>query len=140
LGDADIVKWGAVLLPLIVLSLACNSPRPTVPLFEEVSQKTGLDFWQFSGATGDLNLSEINGSGAALIDYDNDGDLDLYLVQAPDDRGICGWISAARSRGFSRTRYKKPYASAASRIRISRISLKTGSALLSFECNGISDV
>jgi hypothetical protein len=74
------MKWGGLLL-LIALSLSCNSPRRSAPIFEEVSKQTGLDFWQFSGATGDYRLPEITGSGAALIDYDNDGDLDVYLIQ-----------------------------------------------------------
>jgi enediyne biosynthesis protein E4 len=75
------VKFGAVALPLIALLASCNSPRRSTPIFEEVSKQTGLDFWQFSGATGDFLLPEITGSGAALIDYDNDGDLDVYLIQ-----------------------------------------------------------
>jgi hypothetical protein len=33
------------------------------------------------GATGDYFLPEIMGSGAALVDIDNDGDLDVFLVQ-----------------------------------------------------------
>ena len=43
-------------------------------IFEDVSKKVGIDFWQFSGAEGEMLLPEMVGSGAALVDYDNDGD------------------------------------------------------------------
>ena len=75
------MKFAAAVPLLTALLLSCSSSRRSVPDFEEVSKQAGLDFWQFSGATGDYRLPEITGSGAALIDYDNDGDLDVYLVQ-----------------------------------------------------------
>ncbi len=53
-------------------------------LFSEVAEESGLDFQHYSGATGRFHLPEILGSGLALIDYDSDGDLDVFFVQSND--------------------------------------------------------
>jgi hypothetical protein len=50
-------------------------------IFEEIADKAGLKFHYYNGMTGKLFLPEIMGAGCALFDFDNDGDLDVFLVQ-----------------------------------------------------------
>lgn len=56
-------------------------PYAAEPLFLEVAADVGLTFTHVNGATGQYYMAEQMGAGAALFDYDNDGDLDVFLVQ-----------------------------------------------------------
>src|SRR4029077_16828726 len=49
--------------------------------FTDRAAETGLDFVHFNGASGEFYYPEILPPGIALFDYDNDGDLDVFIVQ-----------------------------------------------------------
>jgi len=50
-------------------------------IFEDVTKAAGLFGWTHTMGAADKNLIiDTNGSGVGLIDYDNDGWLDIYLV------------------------------------------------------------
>src|SRR5437762_12934286 len=60
---------------------APRGPALSSAIFRDVAAEVGLDFHHFNGATGEHFMPEIMGAGVALFHYDNDGDLDVYLVQ-----------------------------------------------------------
>jgi hypothetical protein len=50
-------------------------------VFQDITKAAGLSDWRHKmGAPEKKFIVETNGSGVALIDYDNDGWLDIYLV------------------------------------------------------------
>lgn len=51
------------------------------PFFEEVTARSGVNFQHWCGDGGNYFFPEVMGSGIALLDYDRDDDLDIFVVQ-----------------------------------------------------------
>jgi hypothetical protein len=68
---------------IIALALVCcvigATPAPEVQ-FTDVTQTVGIDFKHENSATSNKYLIETMGGGVALLDYDNDGRLDIFFT------------------------------------------------------------
>jgi hypothetical protein len=88
----------ALATSLVVLAvLGCSKPAAIEPddpptadgpeWFRDVTVERGLDFVHVAGPTDDYFMPPLLGSGVAVFDFDNDGRLDLFLLQSGDRPG-----------------------------------------------------
>ena len=80
---------------------ASNSPRQPITaggfvasgpvVFQDDSEKAGLTKWTHTmGTPAKTYIIETKGSGVALLDYDNDGWLDIYIVNGSTEDALTG--------------------------------------------------
>lgn len=120
----DRSHWAVPVCALALFLLPPSAASSDDAIFIDVTRESGVDFLHFNGATGEYTLAEIMGSGGALFDYDNDGDLDLYLVQGSsltsNDRPSKQGGKVLRGRLFRND------TSANKRIRFTDVTSKSG--------------
>jgi enediyne biosynthesis protein E4 len=104
-----------LLLAPLALTKGCGEARstarsaPEAPLrFSDVASAMRLDYRYSPGDSPPLNIREITmGAGAAFLDYDNDGWLDILCVSLPrpalyrSDRGR-GFVNVTARAGIAR--------------------------------------
>ncbi len=77
-------------------------PRsPTTIHFSDATTKSKLDFVHDGGPNRTWFMPEIMAPGCAFLDYDNDGDLDIYFVNSGSPPGSKS-VSPSRNRLFRR--------------------------------------
>ncbi|MFL6234570.1 MAG: FG-GAP-like repeat-containing protein, partial [Thermoanaerobaculia bacterium] len=85
--------------PLLAVLLLLAAPlRAEGIKFREVSKAWGIDFRHHSAAAGQWLLPESVVGGVVMLDFDGDGDEDLFFVDAGPLPGYTG--EAPRSRLF----------------------------------------
>jgi hypothetical protein len=68
--------------PVVALSIGPGQAAPARVVFTDVTRASGITFTHAVAPEKKYILESMSG-GAALIDYDRDGRLDIYLVNAP---------------------------------------------------------
>jgi hypothetical protein len=72
-----------LVLPMPLLQAATSPAPSSAPVFD-VKHARGLDFKHVNSPTPQKYLIETMGGGVALLDYNNDGLLDIFLVNSGD--------------------------------------------------------
>ena len=92
----------AILFFFLIIQLGCQSnngsgsksqksftpPPPNGDYFQEIGKEIGIDFVHSIGDKELSNIVESSGAGAAFLDYDQDGFIDLYVCNGTWLKGV----------------------------------------------------
>lgn len=90
-----------ILIAVVLLNLpVILSAQPQKVMFTDVAQKAGITFKYTIGDYSYKNIIESSGSGITVFDYNNDGLMDIYLMNGKYLEGI----SDKAGKEFSKSR------------------------------------
>ncbi len=109
-------------------------------LFQNVAEKAGLTAWKHTMGTPDKHfIIETNGSGVGLIDYDNDGWLDIYLVNGSTYEAMDGKAPAPKAALFHNN-HDGTFTNVAEKAGVTNDRWGVGVAIADYDNDGWPDI
>ena len=109
-------------------------------LFQDVAQKAGLTVWTHKMGTPEKNfIIETNGSGVGLIDYDNDGWLDIYLVNGSTYDAMSGKVTPPHAALFHNN-HDGTFTDVAAKAGVTNDRWGVGAAVADYDNDGWPDI
>src|ERR1700748_2597175 len=122
-----------ILLALLLLL------APQKPTFEEVSPATSKITWTHNNAQSpDRQLPETVGAGCAFLDFDNDGWMDIYLVNS----GSCDFYQPPKplSNALYRNNRDGTFSDVTAKAGVAGTAYGMGVAVGDYDGDGLSDI
>ncbi|HTB96084.1 MAG TPA: CRTAC1 family protein [Terracidiphilus sp.] len=109
-------------------------------VFEDVSEKAGLTKWKHTmGTPAKTYILETKGSGVGLIDYDNDGWLDIYVVNGSTFDALDGKTTPPHAALFHNN-HDGTFTNVATKAGVTNNRWGTGVAIADFDNDGWPDI
>ncbi len=83
-----IIRHVYLLSPFLILCIHSSFAQKNNTFFSDVTREAGIDFRYTFGDYTYENILESSGSGITIFDYNNDGQLDLYMLNGTYLEGI----------------------------------------------------
>jgi len=109
-------------------------------IFQDIAQKAGLATWKHTMGTPEKHyIIETNGSGVGLIDYDNDGWLDIYFVSGSTVDGMNGKVPAPKAALFHNN-HDGTFTDVAAKAGVTNERWGVGVAIADYDNDGWPDI
>jgi hypothetical protein len=109
-------------------------------VFQDIAEKAGLTTWKHVMGTPEKKfIIEANGSGVGLIDYDNDGWLDIYLVNGSTYDALSGKAAAPKAALFHNN-HDGTFTDVAAKAGVTNERWGVGVAIADYDNDGWPDI
>jgi len=109
-------------------------------LFQDIARQAGLTTWKHVMGTPEKHfIIETNGSGVGLLDYDNDGWLDIYLVNGSTYDAMSGKTTPPKAALFHNN-HDGTFTNVAEHAGVTNERWGTGVAIADFDNDGWPDI